>query len=133
MDSHQIVQLLGILAIVLAAARLLGTAARWIGQPAVLGELLAGVILGASVLGFVDLSDHHRPQTAIFHFLQEIGVVILLVRDRAGNGLGATVAGRAHRRPRWRLSVSCSPLREDTLSAISSTRTISNVSWPAPR
>ena len=78
MDSHQIVQLLGILAIVLAAARLLGTAARWIGQPAVLGELLAGVILGASVLGLVDLGDHHRPQTAIFHFLQEIGVVILL-------------------------------------------------------
>ncbi len=77
MDSHQIVQMLGILAIVLAVSRVLGTAARWIGQPAVLGELLAGVFLGTSVLGLVDLGDHHAPQTAIFHFLQEVGVVIL--------------------------------------------------------
>ena len=78
MDSHQIVELLGILAIVLAAARLLGSAARWIGQPAVLGELLAGVFLGASVLGLIDPGNHHAPQTAVFHFLQEVGVVILL-------------------------------------------------------
>ena len=78
MDSHQIVQLLGILAIVLAAARFLGAAARWFGQPAVLGELLAGVFLGASILGLIDLGDHHAPQSAIFHFLQEVGVVILL-------------------------------------------------------
>ena len=73
-----IAQLLGILAIVLAAARLLGSAARWIGQPAVLGELLAGVLLGASVLGLLDPGDHHAPQTAVLHFLQEVGVVILL-------------------------------------------------------
>ena len=78
MDPHQIAQLLGILAIVLAAARLLGAAARWIGQPAVLGELLAGVFLGASVLGLIDLGDHDDPQNAVLHFLQEVGVVILL-------------------------------------------------------
>ncbi len=78
MDSHQLVEVLGILAIVLAATRILGSAARWIGQPAVLGELLAGVVLGASVLGLVKLGDDHEPQTTIFHFLQEVGVVILL-------------------------------------------------------
>ena len=78
MDSHHIVYLLGVLAVVLAAARLLGYAARRMGQPAVLGELLAGVLLGASVLGLVDLGDQDSQQTAIFHFLQEIGVVILL-------------------------------------------------------
>ena len=78
MDSHHIVQLLGILAIILAAARLLGSAARAIGQPAVLGELLAGVVLGASVLGLINLGDDHEPQTPVFHFLQEVGVVILL-------------------------------------------------------
>ncbi len=77
MDSHHVAQLFGILAIVLAAARLLGSAARWIGQPAVLGELLAGVLLGASVLGLIP-SDHDAPQYAVFHFLQEVGVVILL-------------------------------------------------------
>ena len=78
MDSHHIAHLLGILAIVLAAARVLGSAARSIGQPAVLGELLAGVLLGASVLGLIDLGDHDSPQAAVLHFLQEVGVVILL-------------------------------------------------------
>jgi Kef-type K+ transport system membrane component KefB len=78
MDSHQIVYLLGVLAIMLIATRAFGTAARSIGQPPVLGELLAGVILGASVLGLVDLHDPKAPQTAVFHFLQEIGVLILL-------------------------------------------------------
>ena len=78
MNSYQIAELLGTLAIVLAAARLLGSAARWIGQPAVLGELLAGVLLGASVLGLLDLGSHDTPQTAVWHFLQEVGVVILL-------------------------------------------------------
>jgi len=62
MDSHPVVQLLGILAIVLAAARLLGSAARRIGQPAVLGELVAGVFLGASVLHLIDLGEHQQPQ-----------------------------------------------------------------------
>lgn len=78
MESHQIATLLGTLAIVLAAARLLGSLARWIGQPAVLGELLAGVLLGASVLGLINLGNHDAPQYAVFHFLQEVGVVILL-------------------------------------------------------
>ena len=78
MGSHQIVELLGVLAIVLAAARLLGAAACRIGQPAVLGELLAGVVLGASVLGLIDLGNHHDPQNAVFLFLQEVGVVLLL-------------------------------------------------------
>jgi len=78
MDSHQIVHMLGVLAIVLVAARLLGSAARWIGQPAVLGELLAGVLLGASVAGLIDPSNPDRPGTLVLKFLQELGVVILL-------------------------------------------------------
>jgi Kef-type K+ transport system membrane component KefB len=78
MDSHQIIDLLGILAIVLATARLFGFAARSIGQPAVLGELLAGVVLGASVVGLLDPGNAREPQYSVFHFLQELGVVILL-------------------------------------------------------
>ena len=79
MDSHQIAHLLGILAIVLVAARVLGAAARAIGQPAVLGELLAGVLLGASVFGLIDPGDHHAPQSVVLHFLQEVGVIVLLL------------------------------------------------------
>jgi Kef-type K+ transport system membrane component KefB len=55
----------------LFGAKLFGELAERVGQPAVLGELLAGIILGPSVLGLVPLSD------AIF-VLAEIGVALLL-------------------------------------------------------
>ncbi len=61
-----------ILVVVLVTAKLLGEVAERVGQPAVLGELLAGVVLGASVLGMV------RPDQEIVHLLAELGVVILL-------------------------------------------------------
>lgn len=55
----------------LLAAKLLGELAERIGQPAVLGELLAGVALGPSILGLVPLS------AGIF-LVAEIGVILLL-------------------------------------------------------
>jgi Kef-type K+ transport system membrane component KefB len=61
-----------ILVSILVAAKLFGELAERVGQPAVLGELLAGVVLGASVLGVVD------PETEMVHLLAELGVVILL-------------------------------------------------------
>lgn len=84
MDQHQIGQLLGALAVILVVARLFGVAARGIGQPAVLGELLAGVVLGASVVGLIHPADHGLPGAPtppgmiVLHFLAEVGVVILL-------------------------------------------------------
>jgi Kef-type K+ transport system membrane component KefB len=69
---------LGLLVLLLAGAKLLGALARLVGQPAVLGELLAGVIAGASVLGLIDLQDKHDPINVAIHLLSEIGVVILL-------------------------------------------------------
>jgi Kef-type K+ transport system membrane component KefB len=65
-------QFLGLLVAILAAAKLCGALAQWIGQPAVLGELCAGVLLGGSVLGLVD------PHTDVLHVFSELGVVILL-------------------------------------------------------
>ena len=61
-----------VLAATLAGAKFLGELAERIGQPAVLGELIAGVILGPSVLAIVD------PGIPVIHILAEIGVVILL-------------------------------------------------------
>jgi Kef-type K+ transport system membrane component KefB len=55
----------------LFGAKLFGELAERVGQPAVLGELVAGILLGPSVLGLVPLSD------AIF-VIAEIGVVLLL-------------------------------------------------------
>ena len=55
----------------LIGAKVLGELARRVGQPPVLGELLAGVLLGPSLLGLVPLTQ------GIF-LLAEIGVVLLL-------------------------------------------------------
>jgi Kef-type K+ transport system membrane component KefB len=55
----------------LIGAKLLGELVERIGQPAVLGELAAGVVLGPSVLGLVPLND------AVL-VLAEIGVALLL-------------------------------------------------------
>jgi Kef-type K+ transport system membrane component KefB len=63
--------LIALVAIFLAT-KLLGELAQRFGQPSVLGELLAGVILGGSVLGIVNPSD------PVIHVLAELGVIILL-------------------------------------------------------
>jgi len=46
-------QFVGLLVVMLGTAKVLGALAQRIGQPAVLGELVAGVVLGRSVLGQV--------------------------------------------------------------------------------
>ncbi len=80
---------------VLVGAKLLGSFAQRAGQPAVLGELVAGVLLGHSVLG---LLDPHQP---VIHALAELGVLILLfeiglhtdVRSLVKVGGSATAVG----------------------------------------
>lgn len=72
MGHVDVPQFVGLLVVMLGTAKLLGALAQRIGQPAVLGELVAGVILGRSVLGLVD------PQTDILHLFAELGVIILL-------------------------------------------------------
>lgn len=78
MHHVDVAQVLGILAALLAAAKLFGTLARRMGQPAVLGELVAGVLVGSSVLGLVDLQDATDARNDVFHVFSEIGVVLLL-------------------------------------------------------
>ena len=63
------------LAAILVTAKLLGELAERVGQPAVLGELLAGVLLGGSVLGIVPTAG---PMGEVVHVLAELGVVLLL-------------------------------------------------------
>jgi Kef-type K+ transport system membrane component KefB len=72
MEHEQVPQFLGLLVVMLAAAKLLGMAAARLGQPPVLGELLAGVLLGSSVFGLAD------PRSGLLHLLSEFGVVLLL-------------------------------------------------------
>ena len=63
------------LAAILVAAKLLGELAERMGQPAVLGELVAGVLLGGSVLGVV---PSEGVSGELIHVLAQLGVVLLL-------------------------------------------------------
>ena len=63
------------LAAILIAAKVLGELAERIGQPAVLGELVAGVLLGGSGMGIV---PHDGVAGDLVHFLAELGVLLLL-------------------------------------------------------
>ena len=65
------------LVVLLAAARVAAEVAERLGQPAVLGELLAGVLLGPTLLGFVDFSQGGGPLDAL-RVLAELGVLFLL-------------------------------------------------------
>jgi Kef-type K+ transport system membrane component KefB/mannitol/fructose-specific phosphotransferase system IIA component (Ntr-type) len=51
LSHHDVTILLLSLGILLVTARLLGDVAHWLRQPAIVGEILAGVLLGPTVLG----------------------------------------------------------------------------------
>ncbi|MEK6371295.1 MAG: cation:proton antiporter [Acidobacteriota bacterium] len=67
-----IAQFLLALIAIFAAAKLFGELAKRIGQPAVLGELIGGIVVGVSGLRLVD------PHDTTIHLLSELGVIILL-------------------------------------------------------
>jgi Kef-type K+ transport system membrane component KefB len=69
------------LVLVWLAAKVLGEGMERLGQTAVLGELLAGVIIGPGVLGLV----HESPS---LHALAELGVLILLFEVGLESDLG---------------------------------------------
>lgn len=64
--------LLAMLVAIFVATKLLGELAQRVGQPSVLGELIAGILLGGSVLGVVDPAD------PVIHAMSEVGVLVLL-------------------------------------------------------
>jgi len=68
MQFHDL--LIGLI-VILLAAKLAGEAMERLGQTAVLGELLAGVVIGPGVLGLVRESD-------VLHAFAELGVLVLL-------------------------------------------------------
>jgi Kef-type K+ transport system membrane component KefB len=109
--SHaEVLQLVIQIAVLLAAARFLGGLAQRLGQPAVVGEILAGVVLGPSLLSgiFPWVEQWIVPQTQAQGYMLEvvalIGVMLLLVitgletdlaliRRRIGVALGVGAGG----------------------------------------
>ena len=59
------------LVIILFSARLLGEIAAYFRVPSVIGELVAGILIGPSLLGIVELTNS-------IHLLAQIGIVLLL-------------------------------------------------------
>jgi Kef-type K+ transport system membrane component KefB len=77
-----VASLLAVLVAVFLATRILGAIARRFGQPAVLGELVAGVLLGGSVLGVLDPTD------PVIYAMAQVGVVVLLFETGIHTDLG---------------------------------------------
>jgi Kef-type K+ transport system membrane component KefB len=91
-EGHGFAALLGTLVAVIVGTKLLGEIAQRFGQPTVLGELIAGVLLGGSVLGLLNPGD------PVIAALSELGVIVLLFAIglhtdlRALAGVGSTAA-----------------------------------------
>lgn len=84
-SEHQVLVFLVQIVVLLAVARLLGQLCRTVGQPSVVGELAAGVILGPSILGRYapDVFDWVFPgdavQSGMLFTVGWLGVMLLLV------------------------------------------------------
>lgn len=97
-----VVPLLSALALIIAAAKLGGWLSNRLGQPAVLGELAVGLLLGPSLLnvfGRPYFDEAHTAQT--LHELGELGVIFLMfvaglevrLSDLTGAGKAAVLSG----------------------------------------
>lgn len=64
------------LLIILAAAKIMGEIFERLKQPVVIGEILAGILLGPYIFGWIDPS--HVQTFHVYQILAEIGVIILL-------------------------------------------------------
>ena len=71
-DAQAFTSILATLVAIIIATKLAGALAQRVGQPAVLGELLAGVLLGVSALGLIEPGD------VVLSTFAELGVLILL-------------------------------------------------------
>lgn len=69
-SSHLMAQLLAGLIAIILAGRLCGTLLRYLGQPSVIGEVIAGIILGPSLLGQI------APQAVAFLFPEPLRPVL---------------------------------------------------------
>lgn len=96
------------LTIILLVCRIVGWAARWFGQPQVVGEMIAGVLLGPSLAGwlFPDLQAWLFPadSKSLLYAVSQVGLVLYmflvglefdteLIRSRLRSAVGVSVSG----------------------------------------
>jgi Kef-type K+ transport system membrane component KefB/nucleotide-binding universal stress UspA family protein len=107
---HDVLVLLVQVAVLLFTARIMGEIAQRLGQPSVVGEILAGIILGPSLLsGFFPalgewIVPHNETQGYLLELVSLIGVMFLLLitgletdlalmRRQARSALGISLGG----------------------------------------
>jgi Kef-type K+ transport system membrane component KefB len=97
------------LAVILGVCRLVGLAAQRLGQPQVVGEMVAGVLLGPSLLGRVAPGIQHQifppgQANTVLYTAAQIGLVLYmfliglnfdvdLIKHRAGTAAAVSAAG----------------------------------------
>jgi Kef-type K+ transport system membrane component KefB len=97
------------LAVILIACRLVGLASQRLGQPQVVGEMVAGVLLGPSLLGRVAPDVQHHlfpagPPNVVLFTAAQIGLVLYmfliglnfdvnLIKHRVGTAVAVSAAG----------------------------------------
>ena len=107
--SNEISFLVALLALVLVG-RLLGEAMNCIGQPSVMGQLFAGILLGPSALGVVlpDLQQWlfaaSKEQASMLDAISQFGILLLLLLTGMETDLGAEIGGLTKREA---LAVGC--------------------------
>ncbi|MQY03021.1 cation:proton antiporter [Actinomadura macrotermitis] len=110
LPAHELLVFLLQVGVLLCLAHLLGRIAARFGLPAIVGELLAGVLLGPSLFGWLApgaagwLLPHRPEQAHLLDALGQIGVLLLvgltgmemdlaLLRRRKGTALKVSLAG----------------------------------------
>jgi Kef-type K+ transport system membrane component KefB len=80
MESHLVAQLFLALGLIIGGAQLAGAAARAVGQPRVFGELVAGVILGPTLVDLLHSGLFDDPQLlqSTLEEFAELGVLFLM-------------------------------------------------------
>ena len=86
LGDHQLLLFLIQFGLLLGAARLLGAVARRLGQPSVMGEVIAGVLLGPTVLGHLapavqsGVFPRDPRQGGLLELLSWLGMILLMLR-----------------------------------------------------
>ena len=86
LTQHQLFTFLIQFTLLLASARAMGALARRLKQPQVIGELLAGFVLGPAVLGYFfpalehTLFPEEQAQRQLLELLSWVGMILLLLR-----------------------------------------------------
>ncbi|MCC6469581.1 MAG: cation:proton antiporter [Alphaproteobacteria bacterium] len=84
-DAPSEVLFLGQVVVLLVAGRLMGEALARLGQPSIMGQLLAGILLGKSALGAAFPEIHHAlfpdlpQQKAMLDGIAQVGILLLLL------------------------------------------------------